>query len=128
MLHLVPMQRLIPALLPLALALLFGGCTTPQIPLPPPGTADFTLQVDKQAGTIKLQGKVDLSGGWIEVRDPKGNRLNWIVQGDGSFETYFFPIEDGAKLEFRLFDGDNRSDPVCSSVRYDPPALVDSPC
>jgi hypothetical protein len=121
-------SRLATAIAAIALFAGLGGCTTPQIPLPPPNTDNFTMSVREPEQQIRLQGSAGLSGGQIFIEDALGNGIFRRVDGDAKFDTGWFRAPDGEVLRISVTDGDNRSDPICRQVDYASKSLKDVPC
>lgn len=109
--------------------LLFGGCTTPQIPLPPPEFGSFAVTVDSAQQQIRISGELGTAaGGEVLLRDfETGNGIIRAIDADGHFDTGFFDARDGQQFDFRYSDGGERSDPACMQVGYSPPRVSRCP-
>jgi hypothetical protein len=115
--------------LALVIVVFFAGCTTPQIPLPPPEFSTFAVSVDANNQQIRIQGELGAaSGGELLLRDLKtGIGIIRPIADNGRFDTGFFDAVDGQQFDLRYSDGAERSDPSCMEVDYSPPRVFSCP-
>ena len=98
------------------------GCTTPQIPLPPPDIGEIGIAVvDASQELVKLS-----SGPSIRTQGTIVYVINTETQygtiapanADGSFETHTFSAADGDEVSIDYRKGTEISDPLCLVIRY----------
>lgn len=123
MLYRAPRIALLAALLTLG----SSACTTPQIPLPPPGVENFGLEIHSTEQEIRITGELNLAAGEVRLVDRNSGRgIIAPIDAQGKFDTGFFAAPDGSRLLMTYTDGENSSDPFCFRVSYSPPTLLPS--
>ena len=112
-------------------ALLAVGCSTPSVPLPPPGVDVAALSFQQPAsGQLVLTGKPsvyhDNAQFYVIDRD-NGDGVITTAASDGSFTTGAFTAAVGDTVRVQYTTGDLTSVPSCVRVVLTGP-LVDEGC